>query len=121
MKWNGILTLLAFVGWACLCGYQHKQLTNYKGMYESLNGDVQVVFGNERPSEESLANVKKTIQAYAEANEKRYEMENELLRLRQAEKHFIEDREYLTISLKNARQQIRLLQTELEVLSKKMD
>lgn len=54
MKWNGILIMIAVIGWACLCVYNHKRLTYYKGMYERLNGDVLCIFGNERPSEESF-------------------------------------------------------------------
>lgn len=118
MKWNGLLTIVAFIGWACLCGYHHKQHTYYKGMYESLNGDVQLVFGNEQPSEETLANVKELINSAYETNRENYRLREETLMLKHQLETMVSDREEVMSHLIKARQENRLLQTEIAVLRK---
>lgn len=121
MKWNGIIIIVAFIGWACLCGYHHKQHTYYKGMYERLNGDVQCVFGNEQPSEESLANVKELINSAHETNRENHRLREETLLLKHQLETAVSDRKEVMSHLLKARQENRLLQTEIDVLKEKLN
>lgn len=121
MKLSGFLTIAAFFVGACLCCYQHKQLTDYKSMYERLNGDVQAVFGNERPSEESLANVKDLINSAYETNKENSRLRDETLMLKHHLETMDSDRKEVMSRLIKAHQENRLLQIEIDLLRKTMN